>query len=50
MHDPIVGAALVAIGFVGGKRNALVLQAAQVLPVPTKDDAREPGGEAACEE
>jgi hypothetical protein len=59
LHDPTVAsdlqytinAALVVVLFAGGgKRRALVLQAAQVLPVPAIDDARAPSGEAACEE
>jgi hypothetical protein len=32
------------------KRSALILQAAQVLPVPTIDDARAHSGKTACEE
>ena len=59
MQDPLVArdhqstinaAVFVHIFAVGGKWSALILQAAEVLPVPTMDDARAPSGETACEE
>ena len=59
MQDPLVtcdyqstinAAVLVHLFVGGGKRSALILQAAQVLPVPTIDDARAQSGETACEE
>ena len=47
--QPTINAAVFVHLFgVGGKRSALILQAAQVLPVPTVDDARAHGGETAC--
>ena len=49
--QPTEHAAVLIYSFgTSGKGNALVLQATQVLPIPTVDDARAPRRETACGE
>jgi hypothetical protein len=50
-YQPAIHAAVRVVLFAtGGKHGTLVLQAAQVLSVPAKSDARTASGKAACNE